>query len=129
MKLKISSMAALAIAICPFGGCDAKKAAFEKGREAVKEAVTQPFNALDSAKDSLKRSDETKSRPRSGQRRNQIDRASPSRDCFAMQKSLIPVIPSLARDLVFTATYEGKIPWLRRELQLGTASTAGKSKA
>ena len=29
-----------------------------KGREAVKEVVTQPFNAFDSAKDSLKQSDD-----------------------------------------------------------------------
>ena len=58
MKLKIRRMAALAIAICLFGGCDGKKAPVEKGREAVKEVVTQPFNALDSAKDSLKQSDD-----------------------------------------------------------------------
>ena len=58
MKLKLHSMAALAIAICLFGGCDAKKAPVKKGREAVKEAVTQPFNDLDSAKDSLKQSDD-----------------------------------------------------------------------
>jgi hypothetical protein len=29
-----------------------------QGREAVKEVVTQPFNTLDSAKDSLKQSEE-----------------------------------------------------------------------
>jgi hypothetical protein len=58
MKLKIRRMAPLAIAICLLGGCDAKKAPVEKSREAVKEVVTQPFNALDSAKDSLKQSED-----------------------------------------------------------------------
>jgi hypothetical protein len=58
MKLGIRRMAPLAIAICLFGGCDANKAPVEKGREAVKEVVTQPFNALNSAKDSLKQSDD-----------------------------------------------------------------------
>lgn len=57
MKQNIRRMA-LAIAICLFGGCDAKKAPVEKGREAVKEVVTQPFNTLDSAKDSLKQSED-----------------------------------------------------------------------
>ena len=57
MKLEIRSMAPLAIAIC-LSGCDANKAPVEKGREAVKEVVTQPFNVLDSAKDSLKQSDD-----------------------------------------------------------------------
>jgi len=38
--------------------CDSKKATVEKGREAVKEVVTQPFNQLDSAKDSLKQSED-----------------------------------------------------------------------
>lgn len=58
MKLDIRGMAPLAIAICLFGGCDANKVPVEKGREAVKEVITQPFNALDSAKDSLKHSDD-----------------------------------------------------------------------
>ena len=58
MKLKIRTMAPLAIAICLLGGCDAEKTPVETGREAVKEVVTQPFNALDSAKDSLKQSED-----------------------------------------------------------------------
>jgi hypothetical protein len=57
MKVKIRRIAPLAIAICLFGGCDGKNAPVETGREAVKEAVTQPFNTLDSAKDSLKQSE------------------------------------------------------------------------
>ncbi|HVO93842.1 MAG TPA: hypothetical protein VMT22_13420 [Terriglobales bacterium] len=39
-------------------GCDAKKDPVTSGREAVKEVVTQPFNTLDSAKDSLKKSED-----------------------------------------------------------------------
>ncbi len=58
MKVKIRSMAPLAIAICLLGGCDGKNAPVETGREAVKEVVTQPFNALDRAKDSLKQSED-----------------------------------------------------------------------
>jgi hypothetical protein len=58
MKLKFHRMAPVAIAICLLGGCDAKKAPVEAGREAVKEVATQPFNALDSAKDSLKQSED-----------------------------------------------------------------------
>ena len=41
-----------------FFACDAKKETVSKGREAVKEVVTQPFNAFDSAKDSLKQSED-----------------------------------------------------------------------
>jgi len=58
MNLKFHRMAPLAIAICLLGGCDAKKAPIETGREAVKEVVTQPFSALDRAKDSLKHSED-----------------------------------------------------------------------
>jgi len=58
MKLEIHRMSLLAIAICLLSGCDAKKAPVETGREAVKEVITQPFNALDSAKDSLKQSED-----------------------------------------------------------------------
>lgn len=39
-------------------GCDAKTESVSKGREAVKEVVTQPFNALDGAKGSLKQSED-----------------------------------------------------------------------
>ena len=41
-----------------FCGCDSRKDTVFQGRQAVKEVVTQPFNALDSAKDSLKESEE-----------------------------------------------------------------------
>ena len=39
-------------------GCDAKKDPVTSGREAVKEVVTQPFNTLDNAEESLKKSDD-----------------------------------------------------------------------
>lgn len=38
--------------------CDSKKDPVTSGREAVKEVVTQPFNTLESAKDSLKQSED-----------------------------------------------------------------------
>jgi hypothetical protein len=39
-----------AIAYC---GCDSKSDTVSHGREAVKEVVTQPFNSLNAASDSL----------------------------------------------------------------------------
>lgn len=39
-------------------GCDSKNETVSQGREAVKEVVTQPFNTLNSAKDSLQKSEE-----------------------------------------------------------------------
>lgn len=39
-------------------GCDSKKGPVSSGREAVKDAVTQPFKPLDEAKDSLKKGDD-----------------------------------------------------------------------
>jgi hypothetical protein len=44
-----------AIAYC---GCDSKSDTVSHGREAVKEVVTQPFNSLNAASDSLKQSEE-----------------------------------------------------------------------
>ena len=38
--------------------CDSKNETVSQGRQAVKEVVTQPFNTLDSAKDSLQKSAE-----------------------------------------------------------------------
>ena len=38
--------------------CDSKKDPVTTGREAVKEVVTQPFNTLESAKDSLNKSED-----------------------------------------------------------------------
>ena len=48
----------LAIVASTHSGCDSKSDTVNKGRDAVKEVVTQPFNALDTAKDSLKQSEE-----------------------------------------------------------------------
>jgi ABC-type transporter MlaC component len=44
-----------AIAYC---GCDSKSDTVSQGREGVKEVVTQPFNTLNAASDSLKQSEE-----------------------------------------------------------------------
>lgn len=38
--------------------CDCQKDPVTTGREAVQEVVTQPFNALEGVKDSLKRSED-----------------------------------------------------------------------
>ena len=48
----------LATVALPHYGCDSKSDSVSKGREAVKEVVTQPFNTLEGAKDSLKQSEE-----------------------------------------------------------------------
>ena len=53
-----SVLLALAAVWLPFYGCESKSDTVTKGREAVKEVVTQPFNALEGAKDSLKQSEE-----------------------------------------------------------------------
>ena len=47
----------LAAGMLPHTGCDSKTDTVTKGREAVKEVVTQPFNTLDAAKESLKQSE------------------------------------------------------------------------
>jgi uncharacterized protein YcfL len=39
-------------------GCDSKTDTVTQGREVVKEVVTQPFNTLDAAKESLKQSED-----------------------------------------------------------------------
>ena len=48
----------LLLALVSCYGCDSTSDTVSQGREAVKDVVTQPFNALDSAKDSLKQSEE-----------------------------------------------------------------------
>ena len=58
MKLKTIETALAVLTLCIIGGCDAKTVTVEKGRDTVKEVVTQPFNQLDSAKDSLKQSED-----------------------------------------------------------------------
>jgi hypothetical protein len=39
-------------------GCDSKSDPVDKGREAVKEVVSQPLNTLENARDSLTKSDD-----------------------------------------------------------------------
>ena len=48
----------LTVALMSQSGCDSKKDTVTKGREAVKEVVTQPFNTLDAAKKSLNKSED-----------------------------------------------------------------------
>ena len=48
----------LSIAAIANSGCDSKSDKVSQGREAVKDVVAQPFNALDSAKDSFKQNEE-----------------------------------------------------------------------
>jgi hypothetical protein len=55
---RISLVLALTALAIFQAGCDSKSDTVSQGREAVKGVVTQPFNALDSAKDSLKQSEE-----------------------------------------------------------------------
>ena len=56
MRLVKSNL--LLLAVVWFYGCDSKSDTVSQGRGAVKEVVTQPFNTLDSVKDSLKQSEE-----------------------------------------------------------------------
>jgi len=58
MTPKIHKLALLALAIALLASCDANKDTVEKGREAVKEVVTQPFNTLNNASESLKQSED-----------------------------------------------------------------------
>ena len=48
----------LLLALVSCSGCDSKSDTVSQGREAVNDVVTQPFNALDSAKDALKQNEE-----------------------------------------------------------------------
>jgi hypothetical protein len=48
----------LAIGLAVNWACDSKKDPVSNGREAVKEVVTQPFNTLESAKESLNKSED-----------------------------------------------------------------------
>ena len=58
MKRRSTMFLLLAAGLLPHTGCDSKTDTVTKGREAVKEVVTQPFNTLDAAKDSLKQSED-----------------------------------------------------------------------
>jgi hypothetical protein len=58
MKRRASMFLLLAAGLLPHTGCDSKTETVTKGRDAVKEVVTQPFNARDAAKESLKQSED-----------------------------------------------------------------------
>ena len=53
--MKRITMAFLLLFLC---GCDSKSETVSQGREAVKEVVNQPLKTLDSAKDSLRQSED-----------------------------------------------------------------------
>ena len=58
MNLSERMVTAAAACLILFLGCDSKHETVSKGREAVKDVVTQPFKTLDSAGDSIKQSEE-----------------------------------------------------------------------
>ena len=58
MKLRLTLITLNAALLGLFTACDSKQEAVSKGREAVKEVVTQPFNTLDGAKNSIKQSED-----------------------------------------------------------------------
>ena len=58
MKRNLTGLALLSAILVSFIGCDGKNETVSQGREAVKEVVTQPFNALNTAKDSLRQSED-----------------------------------------------------------------------
>jgi len=58
MKRRALMFLLLAAALLPHTGCDSKTETVTKGREAVKDVVTQPFSARDAAKESLKQSED-----------------------------------------------------------------------
>jgi len=58
MKRRTAILLVLAVAFLTPYGCDSKTESVTKGREAVKEVVTQPFNTLESAKESLNKSED-----------------------------------------------------------------------
>lgn len=57
MKRNLKTALALALLATFSSACDPKKDPVTSGREAVKDVVTQPFNALEDARESLKRSE------------------------------------------------------------------------
>lgn len=58
MKNSNHSSALLLVCTLLIMGCDGKNETVGQGREAVKEVVTQPFNTLNSAKDSLQKNED-----------------------------------------------------------------------
>jgi ABC-type oligopeptide transport system substrate-binding subunit len=58
MNRNLLALLVLAAVLLPSYGCDSKSDTATKGREAVKEVVTQPFNTLEAAKESLNKSED-----------------------------------------------------------------------
>jgi hypothetical protein len=58
VKQRASIVLILIATVVTHSACDSKKDPVSSGREAVKDVVTQPFNALDSAKESLNQSED-----------------------------------------------------------------------
>jgi hypothetical protein len=58
MKQSLSIALIVASALVIYSGCDSKKDPVTSGREAVKEVVSQPFNTLDAARESLQKSED-----------------------------------------------------------------------
>ncbi|HJX10532.1 MAG TPA: hypothetical protein VJ733_08520 [Candidatus Binatia bacterium] len=58
MKQRAAMLLLLVAGLVAHTGCDSKTDTVTKGREAVKEVVTQPFNTLDATKESLKQSED-----------------------------------------------------------------------
>jgi len=58
VKYVLGTALSLGAAFIMNSSCDSKKDPVTTGREAVKEVVTQPFNTLESAKDSLNKSED-----------------------------------------------------------------------
>lgn len=58
MKPSLAIILILPGAMVIYSGCDSKKDPVSSGREAVKEVVTQPFNTLDGAKESLQKNED-----------------------------------------------------------------------
>ena len=58
MKRRASMLLLLVAGLLPHTGCDSKTESVNKGREVVKEVVTQPFSTLEATKDSLKQSED-----------------------------------------------------------------------
>jgi hypothetical protein len=53
---RVAIVSLLVVLLANAWGCDSKKDPVASGRDAVKEVVTQPFNTLDGAKESLSKS-------------------------------------------------------------------------
>ena len=58
MKKLNRSLALLIVIPLLTHSCDSKNETVNQGREAVKEVITQPFNALNSAKESVRQSED-----------------------------------------------------------------------